>query len=106
MDRKNSFSFLTAAYNSRKKSTRGDLRTLKVMGRAVSMEGVAEFWGHIVTRPPRAEMERVKRHRQCRGIRYQSGCGPRWHPAIICPDEDGKPPYWQTYLGGPSRAMY
>lgn len=48
MDRKNSFSFLTAAYNPRKKSTRGDLSTLKVMGRAVSMEDVAEFWGHIV----------------------------------------------------------
>lgn len=32
--------FLTAAYNRTKKSTWGDVSSLKVMGRAVSMGGV------------------------------------------------------------------
>lgn len=55
--------FVTAAYNPRKKSTWKDLSSLKITERAVSMGGVAEFWGRIAIRPPCAETVRRKRAR-------------------------------------------
>ena len=89
MDRKTSVFFLTVAYNPRKKSTWGDLSSFKVMRRAVSMGGVAELWGRIVTRPPCAETARRKKARGMDSvegsdirIRYQNGCGQRWHSVI------------------------
>lgn len=53
------------------------------------MGGVAELWRHMVISPPCAETVRRKKARgmdslstDSRRIRYQNGCGPRWHPAI------------------------
>lgn len=45
--------FLTTASNLGKQNTREEISSLKVMGRAGIMGGLAELWGHI--RPPHAE---------------------------------------------------
>lgn len=64
VDRKTSeVFFLTAAYNTRKKGTWKDLNSLKIMERAVSMGGVAEFRGRVVIRPSCAGTVRRKKAR-------------------------------------------
>ena len=63
MARKTSVIFRTAAYNPRKKSMWEDVRTLRIVGRAVSTGSVPEFWGRIATRAPCAGTVRRKKAR-------------------------------------------